>query len=178
MMCLPGLDPASNCTASFDAVFPQQWVAMRVLTLVFPSAGLVFAGVLLWDYLRGDSASARQPSGRDASMFGLALMVVAELCLILYYAIDPGFLAAIRSGYYSGSYVAGLTTFIWFAAALSGCATAILVGFWVSLLRIGGARFFALSGPAVVIVLAIAAYFLVVAVVASVSVAFCSVAPS
>jgi hypothetical protein len=154
-------------------VFPEQWIAMRVLTLLFPAVGFVFAGVLLWDHLKGDGGSVRRPPCNDASIFGLGLMLVAELCLILYYAIDPGFLIAIRSGYYSSSYVASLTTFIWFAGALSGCATAILVGFWVSLLKIGGTRFYGQSGTAVAIVLLIEAYFLVVAVVASVSKLFC-----
>ncbi len=168
MSCSPGFSPASNCTLSFAELLPAQWAAMRFLTLFLPSLGLVLALVLFWDHLRRDDRG-RRPAAVSANTVGLVFMVMAELCLILYYAIDPGFVRAVSGGFFSSSYAAGLTVLLFFSGALSGCATAMLVGFWVSLLQLHGPRTLGFSQTALAVVLAICSYFLVIATVASVS---------
>jgi hypothetical protein len=165
MSCLPGLDVSTNCSVAFSTVFPEQWGAMRFLTLFLPVVGLVLAAAVLSDYAKPDFVDH---SRSTCSVLGIILIVMSELCLILYYAIDPGFLRAVTGGFFSLSYAAGLTTFLWMAAGLSNCATAILLGFWISLLQVGGRRWVGLSPVAFVVTLAICAYNITIAIVGAV----------
>jgi hypothetical protein len=98
MSCLPGLDVSTNCSVAFSTVFPEQWGAMRFLTLFLPVVGLVLAAAVLSDYAKPDFVDH---SRSTCSVLGIILIVMSELCLILYYAIDPGFLRAVTGGFFS-----------------------------------------------------------------------------
>jgi hypothetical protein len=185
MSCpFPGGEPLLNCSAT-SVVLPAQWAAMQAICIILPSLGLVLALLLLWEHF-SKRAGAPGPQSSlslnrlkasavviNSDTVGLVVMIVCEVCLIIYYAVDPGFSRAVASGYFSPSYAGGMLSLVLVGAVgLSGCATSVLVGFWLSVRSVGGTRVLGTLTPrAGVVTLLICAWFVCFTVLASVAVA-------
>jgi hypothetical protein len=142
----------------------EQWVAMRVIVLVIVVPGLALALFFLFQYWR---YRREHYPALIVSVAGLLFMIVAEVLLILYYAIDPGFIAAIKGGYASASYEAGTSALLLFSAAFSGSSTGFMAAFWFDLLErnLLARKVFGVSPMSFAIAIGITAYYLIVVVV-------------
>jgi len=95
--CVPGFAPP-NCTVTFADLYPEQWIGMRVLTLLLPPVGLIVGALLIWEYYRkGDLVFPKV----NLSVVGLLCVEMAFLLLLFHFAVDPGSLNAKTGGYVS-----------------------------------------------------------------------------
>lgn len=133
--CFPGFDASMNCSVTFAHTLPVQWIVMRVLLLALPTVGLALTVMqLILAWRRGKVTPSYH-------LIGLVLLALAELTLLAYYAIDPGYLRAAQSGSYSESYAAGLFSLLVASLVFSGWASTFLCAFWLNLLWLHGRRY-------------------------------------
>jgi hypothetical protein len=117
---------------------------MRTICIALPTLNICLVVVVLIEHVHGDGSTPRFKIKTD--MLGLFMIVCADVCLIAYYSIDPGFQHAVAGGYFSPQYAGGLISLIFVGAGMmSGAATGLLVGVWVSVRAIGGVRVMGLT---------------------------------
>lgn len=139
---------------------------MRILTLFLPAVGLMGA---VWVSL----SNWKVDRSFSHHVFGALLVGLAEIGLILFYAIDPGFLQAVAGGYFTPGYAAGLFSLFVFSNVMSGWATSSLSGFWLNFLWAHLPIAFAgFNVVALLVVLIMFAWFLLIGVAFVVTLSF------
>ena len=119
-----------------------------------------------------DWTKSRKP-GIKYQQIGCILVFLSAFSLLLYSSIDPGFVISKQNGTFSQSLQAGLTTLLFLGAAFSGCASGVLVAFWISLLDIyAKTRIFHVTLKGLIASFVIFVWYFVLAIVLVLSVAY------
>lgn len=156
-MSCPGFDPLTNCTVSYTTQYAAQYAGMKFVCIFLPTAGIILGAILWCQHLKIFGGDVKYFYHINVHQAGILAIVTADILLIIFYSISPG-------------YRPDLMSLLMWSAAVSGVSSSLLAGIWISIMHIGRNRAcWKFSPMAVVAVSLISLYFVVVAIVFTIS---------